>query len=489
MSKKTVIFLIIISVGLGYLIGNKLDLFSPDQPSYEPSYSTPQVQKSLEGKSKAFSEIVKVISPTVVNISSTKTSDSELAPYSHFFDPFEDFFEHFRIPRKRKETSLGSGVLVSTDGYIITNSHVVEKAEKIKVTLIDKREFNGKIIGLDQKTDIAVIKIKAKDLTAVQWGDSESLQVGEFVLAFGNPFGFSHTVTMGIISAVGRGNVGITDYENFIQTDAAINPGNSGGPLVNIKGELIGINAAIFSKTGGYQGIGFAVPSNLAGSVMKQLIEEGKVTRGWLGVTIQNVTPALAKEFGLKKPEGALISDIFSDSPAVKAGLKRGDIILELNGKKVKDVVTLRNLVAQSKIGSTITLKVLRDRKAVSIKSSVGELPKDIARISQGEEEEVTGENNSLAGFNVIDLTPGVAKQLGLSHEEDGVVIVAVEPYSTADESGLKKGDVIQEMNRKVINNLRDFNNVISRIKKGDTVLLFINRGGNRIYITLKAYS
>jgi serine protease Do len=489
MKKKTIIFLIIISVILGYFIGNKVEIFSP-RPS--PSIKTypPHVPEGLKGEGMAFSDIVRSVSPAVVNISTRKTlKKSDSSPYSHFFDPFEDFFEHFKIPRKKKETSLGSGVMVSSDGYIITNSHVVEKADEIKVTLIDKREFKGKIIGSDSKTDIAVIKISAEGLPSILWGDSDSLLVGEFVLAFGNPFGFNHTVTMGIVSATGRANVGIADYEDFIQTDAAINPGNSGGPLVNIKGELVGVNAAIFSRTGGYQGIGFAVPSNMAESVMNQLINEGKVTRGWLGVTIQNITPELAEEFGIKKPTGALVSDVFADSPAERAGIKRGDVILELNGKKVKDVVSLRNMVAQSKVGSEIKLKIIRDGKSISLKAEVSELPDDIAKVSSGEQDEDLTEDNALAGFSVTDLTAGIAKQLGLSRDENGVVIVRVEPYSAADEAGLKKGDVIQEMNRKLVENVRDFNNIVSKIKEGDSVLLFINRGGSRIYITLKAYS
>ncbi|MEK7698298.1 MAG: trypsin-like peptidase domain-containing protein, partial [Nitrospirota bacterium] len=249
MSKKTIIFIIVVSIFAGYLIGSNLEIFSSKSSFHPPAY-IPQVPRSVTGENTAFSDIVKAVGPTVVYISTTKTIRRDISPFSHPFDPFEDFFEQFRIPKKWKERSLGSGVIVSSDGYIITNYHVVEKADEIKVTLYDKQDYKGKIIGSDPKTDIAVIKIPAKDLPAVKWGNSDNLQVGEFVLAFGNPYGFSHTVTMGIVSAVGRANIGIADYEDLIQTDAAINPGNSGGPLVNIKGELIGINTAIFSRTG-----------------------------------------------------------------------------------------------------------------------------------------------------------------------------------------------------------------------------------------------
>ena len=488
MNKKSIIIIIIISLVLGYLIGSNIEIFSPKPPSYPPTY-TPQVPETLKGESLAFSDIVKAVSPAVVNISTTKTIKRDFSPFSRFFDgPFDDFFDHFRIPKKWKEQSLGSGVLVSSDGYILTNSHVVEKADEIKVTLYNKQDYKGKIIGSDPKTDIAVIKISAKNLPAVRWGNSDELQVGEFVLAFGNPYGFNHTVTMGIVSAVGRANVGIADYEDLIQTDAAINPGNSGGPLVNIRGELVGVNTAIFSRTGRYQGIGFAVPSNMAKLVMNQLIKEGKITRGWLGVTIQSVTPDLAKEFGLKEVSGAIVREVFKGSPAEKAGLKRGDVILKVNGKKIEDIATLRNIVAQSDVGSTIKLKIMRENKRISIKATVSEFPKEMAEVIPDKGEALT-EEDALAGFSVTDITPAIAKQLGLSREEKGVVIVRVEPYSAADEAGLKKGDVIQEMNKKRVNNLRDFNNITSYIKKGDTVLLFINRGGKKFYITLKVYS
>ncbi len=485
-SKRTVVFLIIFSILLGYLFGRNLDIFPSKSTSYPPTYA-PHVPKSLTEESAAFSDIVKALSPTVVNISTSKTRKRDFSP---FFDgPFGDFFEHFRIPKKWKEQSLGSGVVVSPEGYIVTNNHVVEKADEIKVTLYDRQDYKGKIIGSDPKTDIAIIKISAKGLPAITWGDSDSLEVGEFVLAFGNPYGFSHTVTMGIVSAVGRANVGIADYEDFIQTDAAINPGNSGGPLVNIKGELVGINTAIFSRTGGYQGIGFAVPSNMAQSVMTHLIEGGKVTRGWLGVTIQSVTPDLAEEFGLGKVTGALVSEVFKGSPAEKAGLKRGDVILEINGKTVKDVSSLRNMVSQSKIGSVINLKVMREDEPIFVKASVAELPQEMAELTPDGLDEDLAEGNVLAGFSVTDLTPGIAKQIGLSREEKGVVIITVEPYSEAEDAGLKKGDVIQEMNKKRISNLRDFNNITSHLREGSTVLLFINRGGKKFYVTLKVYT
>lgn len=491
MHKKTFLFFIVMALILGYIIGERSDLFSK-KPSIPPYTYNFEVPKSPSANSPAFSNIVKVISPLVVNISTTKTvMKKETSPFRHFFEnPFQDFFEPFNMPKKWKEENLGSGVLVSQDGYIITNNHVVEKSDEIKVTLYGHQTFTGKIVGTDPKTDIAVIKISAADLPSIKWGDSDGLQVGEFVLAFGNPYSLGHTVTMGIVSALGRANVGIADYEDFIQTDAAINPGNSGGPLVNIRGELIGINTAIFSRTGGYQGIGFAVPSNMARSVMTQLINEGKVTRGWLGVTIQNLTPELSKEFGLKKTAGALITDIFDESPAGRAGLKRGDVVTDVDGKAIRNVENLRNIVSQTKIGEKIKITVLRNGKKLVFHAVVTEYPQDIARVvPESETAPVPEDENELAGFNVMDLTSEIAKQLGLSRNENGVVIVKVDPYSPAGDANLKKGDVIQEINKKRVKNLDDFNRIIPHIRKGDTLLLFINRGGNKFYVTLKVYS
>ncbi len=490
MKKTTFLLFVVIALISGYLIGNRINIFSnkPSSPPYTYNFQTP---KELSGESTAFSEIVKVVSPVVVNISTSKIVERDANPFSDFFDDqFFDFMEPHYKPKKWKERSLGSGVIVSPDGYILTNAHVVEKADEIMVTLQDQQNFKGKIIGSDPKTDMAVIKISIQNLPTIKWGNSDNIQVGEFVLAFGNPYSLSNTVTMGIVSAVGRANVGIADYEDFIQTDAAINPGNSGGPLVNIKGELIGINTAIFSRTGGYQGIGFAVPSNMAKSVMNQLINQGKVTRGWLGVTIQNFTPELAREFGLKKSTGALVTEIMKNGPAEKAGIKRGDIITELDDKEVKNVETLRNIIAQSRVGSKIELNVIRDGKPLIIDVTITELPQDIAQtVPRDQEEKLSTEENALAGFSVMNLTQEIATQLDLSRDEKGVVIVRVEPYSVAEDAGLKKGDVIQEINKKPIKNINDFNSVVSRIKKGDTLLLFINRGTSKFYITLKGYS
>ncbi|MCX8069558.1 MAG: trypsin-like peptidase domain-containing protein, partial [Thermodesulfovibrionales bacterium] len=298
MSKK--LFWIPVVLLIGFLLGG-LTYFIITKSKPQTSYTQPKAPKQIEETARAFSDIVRVVSPSVVNISSTKTVKRRQSES-------DDFFDFFIQPpdargKKWKEQSLGSGVVVASDGLIVTNNHVVEQSDEIRVILYDKRSFKAKVIGSDPKTDIAIIKIDAKGLQTIPWGDSEKLQVGEFVLAIGNPFGLSHTVTMGIISAVGRADVGISDYEDFIQTDAAINPGNSGGPLVNTRGEMIGINTAIFSRTGGYQGIGFAVPSNMVRMVIEHLLKEGKVTRGWLGVTIQELTPELAQKFGLSVSE------------------------------------------------------------------------------------------------------------------------------------------------------------------------------------------
>jgi len=487
MDKKTVL-LIILFLLLGYVVGSHVSILPSGSGQPQVPY-IPRVSEDLSEKGIAFSDIVKGVSPTVVNISTTKTVGRDM-PFRHFFEgPLEDFLEPFRLPRRRKEQSLGSGVIVSPDGYIITNSHVVDKADMIKVTLYDKQTYKGKIIGIDEKTDIAVIKISAKGLQAIRWGDSDRLQVGEFVLAFGNPYGLSHTVTMGIVSALGRANMGITDYEDFIQTDAAINPGNSGGPLVNINGELVGINTAIFSNTGGYQGIGFAVPSNMVRAVMTQLINEGRVIRGWLGVTIQKVTPELAGEFGLNKPSGALVTDVFSDSPAEKAGLRRGDVIIELNGREIRDVDFLRNQIAQSKIGSKVRLKIKRDDKILYLDVVIQEFPEDVAMVSSEHDEELREEDGMFAGFSVMELTEDVARQLGLSGGEEGVVVSRVKPSGPADEAGVRKGDVIQEINRERVRSLEDFNRIISKVKEGDVVLLFINRNGRKFYMPVKLFS
>ncbi|MCG2814265.1 MAG: DegQ family serine endoprotease [Thermodesulfovibrionales bacterium] len=449
---------------------------------------SPRAPSQIIETSKAFSEIANSVSPVVVNISTTKIVKRE-AP-SFFDDPFFNFFgpsHDFGSPKKWKEQSLGSGVIVSSDGYIITNNHVIEQAEEIKVTLYDKKSFKGKIVGSDPKTDIAVIKINAGNLPTAAWADSDKLQVGEFVLAIGNPFGLSHTVTMGIISAVGRASVGITDYEDFIQTDAAINPGNSGGPLVNIKGEIIGINTAIFSKTGGYQGIGFAVPSNLVRSVMEDLIKYGKKTRGWLGVSIQRLTPELAEKFGIKDSDGALVGDVVKGSPAEKAGIMRGDIVLEYNGKKVKDADSLRNTVAQTKAGSQVNIKILRKGKEYNLIVTITEAPKEPgeAKIESVPEDARRGE--ALAGLEVVELTKEIAQQLGLNRDEKGVVLLKVETGSAADEAKLRKGDVIQEIDTKKVTSINDFNKIAPTIKPGATVLLFINRGGQKFYTAIKA--
>ena len=456
------------------------------QHGYLP-YTTPNVPRQVMETSKAFSEIVSAVSPAVVNISTTKVVRRDTGTL--FEDPLFDFlnpFHEFGMPKKWKEQSLGSGVIVSVDGYIITNNHVVEKSDEIKVTLLDKRVFKGRIVGADPKTDIAVIRIDANNLPTIPWGDSEKLQVGEFVLAIGNTYGLSHTVTMGIISAVGRANVGIADYEDFIQTDAAINPGNSGGPLVNIKGELIGINTAIFSRTGGYQGIGFAVPSDMVRLVMDQLVQGGKVTRGWIGVTIQELTPELSQKFGLKKANGALVSDVAKDSPAAKAGIMRGDIILEFNGKGVKDVSTLRNMVAQSKAGSEISVKILRSGKEYTVKMVIVELPREVAEVVPEQVPDNT-KAEVLTGLTVRDITKEIIRQLGFNKDERGVVVVKVEPGSPADEAEIKKGDIIKEIDKKVVDNLEDFKKIAANIKRSESVLLFINRGGKRFYAILEA--
>jgi serine protease Do len=420
-----------------------------------------------------FAPIVKSVLPAVVNISSSRVVRQASSPSPD--DPF------FSIPRERREQSLGSGVIVSPEGYLLTNNHVVEAATDVRVVLSDKREFKARIIGTDPQTDIAVLKVDAANLQAIPMGDSTKVQVGDVELAIGNPFGLGQTVTMGIVSATGRGNLGIEDYEDFIQTDAAINPGNSGGALINTHGELIGINTAILSNGAeGNQGIGFAVPINMTRRSMEQILKNGKVIRGWLGISIQEVTPFIAKALGLDGPRGALVGDVAPDSPAATAGMSRGDIIIELNGEPVSDGRSLRLKIADTAPGTTLRLRLFRDRSEREVSVTLGEHPSEAQRAGASD-----SGNGPLAGIAVDELTPEVARQLGLAAGTRGVVIVEVQSDSPAADAGLRRGDVIQELNRKPIGDVNEFQQAMSQAGNGQ-VLLLINRGGNTVFIAVE---
>jgi serine protease Do len=432
---------------------------------------------------QAMAEIAEAVKPAIVNISTTKTekiAGTAMDPMLN--DPFfrrffGDRFRQPEAPRERKLMSLGSGVIVSPDGYILTNTHVVKDADKIKVTLSDKREFTGKIIGNDPKTEISVIKIEATGLPTIPIGDSDNLKVGEVVLAVGNPFGLNQTITMGIVSAVGRANVGIAEYEDFIQTDAAINPGNSGGALVNAKGELVGINTAIFSTTGGYQGIGFAIPSNMAKAVMKSLIEKGRVIRGWFGVSIQAITPDLAQQFQLKRDYGTLVADVVEGGPADKAGLRRGDVIIEFDGKEVNEPFQLRNMVANTPPGETKEIKIIRDGETKILEATIGELPMETEKTS-------TAYENALKGVSVQNLTPDLYGKLNLPKKMRGVLVTDIESGSPA-EATLMPGDIIIEIDRKAVANTDDYNSIVSQIKPDKIITLLIFRKGSTLFVTI----
>jgi serine protease Do len=424
--------------------------------------------------------VAKAVMPAVVNISSSKTvRGPEQGPAAPFFsDPFfRFFFDPERGPRR--ERSLGSGVIVTPDGYVLTNNHVIEGAQDIRVTLADRREFKAKLVGGDPKSDIALLKLPGGGFPIVALGDASRVEVAEIVLAIGNPFGLSQTVTMGIVSAVGRANVGIADYEDFIQTDAAINPGNSGGALVNARGELIGINTAIFSQSGGYMGIGFAVPVTMARQVMDQLVRRGRVTRGYLGVAVQEITPAVARGLGLAAARGILVGDVTADGPAARAGLRRGDVIVAVNGKPVDDVGHFRNLVAATAPGTRLRLTIVRDGREQTIEVAAGELPE------RGPASATAPARPDPLGVSVADVTPEVARRLGLPPGVRGAVIAEVLPGGLAAEAGLRPGDVVQEVNRRPVRSARDFARAVEEARNGDLVLL-VNRGGSTAYVVVE---
>ena len=441
--------------------------------------------QSLRSFNEAFVRIAESATPSVVTVYTEKTVSRRLSsPFDFFGHQFDDFFSFPRLDprgedRKQVRRGLGSGVVVTDDGYILTNNHVIDGADTVSVRTADDRSLDAKVIGVDPKTDLAVIKVDAKGLKPIALGDSDELRVGEWVIAIGSPLGdnLARTVTRGIVSAKGRANVGLADYEDFIQTDAAINPGNSGGPLVNINGELVGINTAIASRTGGFEGIGFAVPSNMARKVMTALITKGKVTRGYLGVSIQDVDMNLAKAMKLEKAEGALVGTVVASSPAAKAGIETGDVITAFNGRAVGSSVELRNRIAGLPPGSEADLTVLRDGRKRSLKVTLAEQPAPDAAASAA-----AGEANRALGFTAAPLTPAEAGRLGVAPGSGKVVVTTVDPSSNAYRAGLRRGDVILAVNRKDVESFAAYSAAVKTLKEGELLFLLVGRQGSKIY-------
>jgi serine protease Do len=467
----------LIAAGLGVVAGSSI--WAAHSPTIAPvaaATTEPITRASIE---TSFAPVVEKALPAVVNISSSKVTRVQPMPFQ--MDPFfRQFFggdlgpdsQGSNTPQKRYEHSLGSGVIVRSDGYILTNNHVIDGATDITVTLNDKRELKAKLVGTDPKTDIAVLKVDATNLPTLPMADSSKARVGDLVLAMGNPFGLSQTVTMGIISAEGRTNLGIEDYEDFIQTDAPINPGNSGGALINTRGELIGINTAILANNGGNQGVGFAVPVNLARNVMTQVMEHGKVVRGYLGVLPQDVTPAIAQVFHLKDSTGVLIGDVTSGTPAAEAGLKRGDVILDVDGKKVADANDLRMRISLTPPGTTVKMGVVHDGTEKTVAVKLAEMP--------GSTGSSTSASPAGGGSSALD---GVSVE---ASRGQGVLVTSVDPASPAAAAGLHEGDVIIEVNRVAVNTVADFDMALHKVSNGTTLLLVKTRSGLTQYIAIQ---
>ena len=443
--------------------------------------------KGVEGL-PSFSSLVQKLKPSVVNISTTSMIHQRGFSFRSPFggrenDPFEDFFKQFfgDIPeREFKQRGLGSGFILSEDGYIVTNNHVIDKAEDIDVILEDSEKYKAKIVGRDPKTDLALLKIEPKNkLPAVSFGNSDKFQIGDWVIAIGNPFGLGHTVTAGIVSAKGR-VLGFGNYDDFIQTDAPINPGNSGGPLFNLEGEVVGVNTAIVA---GGQGIGFAIPINMAKHVVEQIKDKGKVVRGWLGVLVQQVTPEIAESMKLKEVRGALVSDVTPNGPADKAGIKRGDIIVELDGNKIESISQLTGTVALTAPDTQKKLKIVRESEEVEITVTIGELPENIG--GQPTEERAQAETGQELGLSVEEINPQMASRFNLAQDQ-GVIITSVAAGSIAAESGFMPRDIILEINRKPVKSLDDYRNGMQSLEKGKPALFLVKRGEDTIYLTIK---
>jgi len=454
---------------------------APAEPAPLPSSALPEAYPWVR--------LAETLKPAVVNISTTRVVQAPQpgpgqgpgGPQSEFF---EEFFRRFfgeRMPREFRSRSLGSGFIVDPDGYIVTNHHVIAQATEITVQLASGETHPAEVVGRDPKTDLALLRVKASGLPVIRWGDSSQLRVAEPVMAIGNPFGLDHTVTVGIVSATGR-VIGAGPYDNFIQTDAAINPGNSGGPLINTRGEAVGIASAIFSaRGGGFMGIGFAIPSDTAKSVISQLKEHGRVVRGYLGVAVQPLTPELAKAFGLEKDDGALVAAVQPGSPAAEAGLRRGDVIIEYDGKPIGEIPELPRLVAATPIGKEVAMKILREGQPQTLSVKIGELREEEVAAREGEGRTEKTE----LGLRLEELTPELAQRLGVERRE-GVVITAVQPGSPAAEAGLRPGDLVVEVNRQKVKRLKDVEAALAKRPPAEGALFLVEREGAGRYVVLK---
>jgi len=488
--RGTLVVMLVIAAALGVGLGSwgasAVDAPKPVAPAAprqaEPmqtaAVQAPVVPAALPVASGSFAQVAEAVGPAVVNINTVTRTGGGRTPVEEFFgDEFlRRFFGEGQERPQQQQRSLGSGVIIDASGIALTNAHVVERATDIEVVTAEGKKHKAKLVGIDKRTDLAVLRLQGGGpYPSAVLGDSDRVKVGDWVLAIGSPFGLQQTVTAGIISAKGR-SIGQGPFDDFLQTDAAINPGNSGGPLVNMSGEVVGINSAILSRSGGNVGIGFSIPSNMAKRIYTELVARGKITRGWLGVSIQPLTPELAKSFGLKEPKGVLIADVVKDSPADKAGLVSGDVLMEFDGKKVDAPQDLQKIVAVTAPGKGVPVKVWRDKGEKMLDIKIGETPDDTAQV------EPTVKSKTLLGLETRPITPEIARQLNLRTTE-GVVVARVEEEGPAAEAGLQRGDVIREVNRQRIRSVPDFERVTQGLKPGDRVTVLLQRGPQSLYV------
>ncbi|MGH1362219.1 MAG: DegQ family serine endoprotease [Calditrichia bacterium] len=490
MSKKSIrgygLLLVLCGVVIGLVLASGLGVSnnlvaSPDAPA-APMPSP--VEPSMMTMSNAFADVAEKVNPAVVTISTETLRKSRQGnPFSG--SPFEDFFRNMVPNQDQRMQGLGSGVIVKSSGIILTNNHVIDKADNIKVRLLDGSEYEAEVKGTDPRTDLAVLQIKASNLPSVEIGNSDAMRVGEWVMAIGSPLQaeFASTVTAGIVSAKGRTGVGLTVYEDFIQTDAAINPGNSGGALVNLKGELIGINTAIASRSGGSIGIGFAIPSNLANKIMNDIVEKGKVVRGWLGVGIGEVTPGLAEMYDLPNDEGVLINQVLPNGPAEKAGMEAGDLITAINGKRLKNPTELTTKIGSTAPGTAMEFTIYREGDKRTINVTLDEYKDDAQPLANAQSDDRAYDT---LGLELRSVDNNLRQRFGLRRGDQGVVITSIEEGSSAERAGLQVGDLIHRLNRNSINSLNDFMAVMSKLEPGQTVAMYLKRDGRRLFTSFE---